>query len=53
VHGVDAGPAKSRSAPCLPFDTSKLLRAARPDSQLAADQRNADVDIGNATFSSA
>ena len=47
------GTAKSRSAPCLPFDNSKPLRVARPDSQPAADQRNADVDIGNATFSSA
>jgi hypothetical protein len=47
------GTAKSRSAPCLPFDNSKLLRATRPDSQPAADQRNADVDSGNATFSSA
>jgi hypothetical protein len=47
------GTAKSRSAPCLPFDGSKLLRATSPTSQPAADQRNSNIDSGNATFSSA
>ena len=49
------GTAKSRSAPCLPFDSSKLLRATLPTSQPAADQRNSNsnIDSGNATFSSA
>jgi len=47
------GTAKLRSAPCLPLDSSKLPRAILPDSQPAADQRNSNINSGNATFSSA
>src|SRR5271168_3056128 len=42
-HGVDAEPPSLRSAPCLPLESSKLLRAAQAGSQPDADQRNSNI----------
>ena len=37
--------AKFRSAPCLPLESSKLLRATRAGSQPATDQRNSNIQL--------
>jgi hypothetical protein len=42
------GTAKLRSAPCLPFDSSKLLRATHAGSQPDADQRNSNISSASA-----
>ncbi len=41
------------SAPCLPLDTGKLLRATRLGSQPAPDHHDNNIDGGKASFSSA
>ena len=38
-----SGTAKLRSAPCLPLESSKLLRATRAGSQPVADPRNSNI----------
>jgi hypothetical protein len=47
-HGVDAEPPSLRSAPCLPLESSKLLRAAQAGSQPDADQRNSNISSASA-----
>ena len=42
------GTAKLRLAPCLPLDSSKLLRAIRAGSQPNADQRNSNINSASA-----
>src|ERR1700681_4489977 len=39
-HGVDAAPPSLRSAPCLPLESSKLLRATQAGSQPDAEQQH-------------
>jgi hypothetical protein len=47
-HGVDAEPPSLRSAPCLPLESSKLLRATQAGSQPDADQRNSNISSASA-----
>ena len=42
------GTAKLRSAPCLPLESSKLLRATQAGSQPDADQRNSNISSTSA-----
>jgi hypothetical protein len=52
-HGVELNRQVQISAPCLPLDTGKLLRATRLGSQPARDQQDNNIDSGKASFSSA
>ncbi len=45
-HGVDAEPPSLRSAPCLPLENSKLIRATQASSQPDAEQRH-QLSIGS------